>query len=270
MAADRTLIRVSLSISSDDGAGRGNGEPVIVQPDQNKEYVRNIVAIEAYHQFSANFGAGIVLPYADLHLEDNANLTEGDSSGFGDARVYALWTPWADEEPNEFFDPGNLSFVVGLTLPTATDVFPDLPIGRDGQLGGASLDLRLGVTYWGNLSEEWAIFGTMNLQLDTGDDYLGYRNAPAWSWRIGGGWTPVKYVSVYATFRANYQDNNHDPAGDVPNTGGTFWYVAPSVVVRPIDELWIDFMAAFPVYHRVHGDQILPGTTWMVGVSVNF
>ncbi|MBI2899581.1 MAG: transporter [Planctomycetes bacterium] len=256
-----------MAVSWDDGAGRETGRPEIVQPDQDKEYRRLLFAAEVYHQFSPKLGAGIVLPYADVHLEDNAAGTEGDSSGLGDIRVYGLWSPWEDEEPNEFFDLANLTFIFGLTLPTATDVLPDLPVGRDGQLGGASLDVRLGATYWGNLSESWALFANLNLLLDTGADYTGYRNAPAFSGRVGIGFTPAKQVSMYASFRAMWSGPNHDSTGDVSNTGGTFLHVVPGIVVRPIPQLWFDAQGSFPVFHDVRGDQVLAGMTFTFGVT---
>jgi hypothetical protein len=215
---------------------------------------------------------GFVLPHVQVEVDDLAGGTSGEDAGFTDFRAYLLWSPWAPDEPAlaPFLSEQNLHFAVGLSLPTAEDRPSSPPVDRDGQLGSGSVDFRIGITYWGYLTPEWCAFASGSLIVDTGYDLAGYRNSPSYSLRAGAGWMPLPQLQLYASFRVNFSDKNFsepEPDGIDADSGGTFWYFAPSVVVKPVDRLILDAALSLPLFHDVNGSQVLPGITIVFGIS---
>jgi len=267
-----SLIRIGTSLAWDDGPGKSSGEPSPVPPDADKEYRRLASSLEFYHQVSCKFGYGVVLPYLRVHVDDNPTGESGDRSGVGDIRGYLVWSPWAPEAAAmaPFLSLENIHFGLGVSLPTAYDRPASEPVGRDGQLGSGSIDLRFGVTYWGYITPNWCAFANTSIVLDTGYDVSGYRNSPSYSLRIGGGWLPIPEAQLYLSFRTNYSGKNlsePEPDGVDADSGGNFLYFAPGFVVKPLANVLIDFAVSLPLYHRVNGSQVLPGNTLSFGVS---
>jgi hypothetical protein len=263
---------LSLSIAEDDGPGKGTGEPDPVPADVDKEYRRIVTTLEFFHQASCKLGFGIVLPHLQVEVDDLAGGTSGEDAGFHDVRGYLLWSPWAPEEPEipPLLSERNLHFQLGISLPTAPDRVSSDPVEKDGQLGSGSVDFRLSATYWGYVTPEWCVFASTGVVLDTGYDLSGYRNSPSYSLRLGGGWLPIPEAQLYLSFRTNYSGRNFsepEPDGIDADSGGVFWYLMPGAVFKPTEQVLIDVSGSFPLYHRVHGSQVLPGITWTIGVS---
>lgn len=266
--------RFSLSTTVDDGVGEGFGKadrPLNLLPDI--DFRRTVITAELHYQASAQLGMGFSVPYLDLETENNQTGKERHDGGFMDPSLYVVWSPWELSEEHgddPFFSLHNLSLLVGLTLPMADEDPGDAPAVRDAQLGSGSAAPRVGIGYRGTVTGWLCLFASFDFTFYVHGDNTDFERGDVYTWRAGASVTPASFIAGYVLFEATYTRRSTLEEMTLLESGGTYWFVTPGVVVNPFGRFYLDASVAFPVRHHVHEQATLTGITWTIGTSYQF
>jgi hypothetical protein len=165
------------------------------------------------HMFSSMYGLNdtvtlmVMLPYIMKEMEHQnragVNFTT-NSSGFGDAKLAALWRLYAFETPSIGSHRFHLN--TGLSLPTG-DINPtdNTPLGNNTllpypmRLGSGTVDLLPGLTYTGvrnDVSWGFQALGTVRI----GHNNQGYKEGNRYKLNSWGAYRWAKWISTSARF----------------------------------------------------------------------
>ncbi len=160
------------------------------------------------HMFSAMYGLTdtvtvmAMLPYVIKSMDHRNRMGvkfTTESSGFGDAKVVALWRLYAFETPS--IGSHRFHFNTGLSLPTG-DIAPrdHTPLGKNSllpypmRLGSGTVDFLPGLTYAGNSeSASWGVQGLGTVRIGKND--RGYALGDAYQFTAWGAYKWGRWVS---------------------------------------------------------------------------
>lgn len=218
-----------------------------------------------------------VLPYLDKELDltmPGGERVTRDTSGVGDARLFARYTVYKSNAPGRTF---RIAPFLGAELPTGDDNDRD-SLGRlpaSLQAGSGSLDAFGGLVL---------TYQTLGFQIDaeasyklnteandfefgdeaTFDASLQYR---VWPRELGAGVPGF----LYAVLEGNllYTDNNEMSGVEDPDSGGTAFFLSPGV--QYVAKGWIvEAIVQLPVSQDLHGAALEDDFTVRAGFRINF
>ena len=241
----------------------------------NIEGDRTALALDVYHQISPQIGVGATIPYLLTETRHKFLGTSTDSSGVGDASVYAFWSPFEtteEHDPDPFFSLHNLGFIGGLSFPTGDEGNADRPALHFGQLGSGSIDARFGIAYNGAITEELRAYVSAGVLIDGGEDSFDFRNGNLFDARLGVSWTPCEWFTGHLGTTWLSRDQNTFNGVDLAESGASFGFIEPGFTIRPIPDegLFFDFGVSIPIYRFTNEGQPVSEEVYSVGVGWTF
>ena len=254
------------------------------------------------HMFSAMYGLNdtvtlmAMLPYVTKEMEHQnragVNFTT-NSSGFGDAKVGALWRLYAFETPSIGSHRFHLN--TGISLPTG-DINPtdNTPLGNDSllpypmRLGSGTVDLLPGLTYAGvrnDMTWGFQALGTVRL----GHNQQGYREGNRYQLNTWGAYRWAQWISTSVRFNWQQWYNIKRKDGQLQTTIGPMNIpLVPTAdpdrqagkrldIMGGVNMLFPEFMglenhlnveAGVPVYQDLDGPQLRQAWSFWAGWQI--
>lgn len=254
------------------------------------------------HMFSAMYGLNdtvtlmAMLPYVMKEMEHQnragVNFTT-NSSGFGDAKVGALWRLYAFETPSIGSHRFHLN--TGISLPTG-DINPtdNTPLGNDSllpypmRLGSGTVDLLPGLTYAGvrnDMTWGFQALGTVRL----GHNQQGYREGNRYQLNTWGAYRWAQWISTSVRFNWQQWYNIKRKDGQLQTTIGPMNIpLVPTAdpdrqagkrldIMGGVNMLFPEFMglenhlnveAGVPVYQDLDGPQLRQAWSFWAGWQI--
>lgn len=218
-----------------------------------------------------------VLPYLDKELDLRTPVGQRftrDTSGIGDARVFARYTLLQRDRRGSTF---RVAPFVGIELPTGDDDDSD-------SLGRLPQPLQSGSGSWDPLGGVVATYQTLDYQVDAqlsykanteandfefGDEFrfdasLQYRLSPR---ELGAGVPGFLYGVIETNFL--HQEKHEIRGNRDPNSGGATLFLSPGL--QYVTKKWIlEAIVQFPVVQDLHGTALEDDYTLRAGFRVNF
>ncbi len=211
---------------------RKTGDPSAARRELNVIAVPTVVAWGA----SARLALFGVLPYMDKRLDVSlpGGRVRRESSGPGDARVFARYTLHAVDRPGATF---RIAPLLGLKLPTGTDDKRDAlgTLPRPLQPGSGSWDPFFGITAT-RQTLAWEVDAAASYRINTGADGFSFGDEAklegSFQYRLfprtlRGGVPGFLYGVAEANLVWN--GKNHASGSIDPNSGGVTLYLAPGI-----------------------------------------
>jgi hypothetical protein len=230
-----------------------------------------VYAVELFHQFTWNLGAGVTVPFYEQEVENRATGTTTRASGIGDVAAYLVWSPWCDgTSPKEFLHPAGVAFAAGLSLPTGDELEGELPGLHSYHLGSGSLEFKFSARYQGWLSESFSLFAGTSTIIDEGANSIGFRYGTSAEFFVGASYAHEEVAAAYVTFDAVHRDHDRIGPLELQDSGGTWWFVEIGVSVTPASGWMIEASVSIPVYSNVHGTQPVADLAAAIGLRYRF
>ncbi len=267
-----TTIRFGGMFSSGDEAYSGSRKEDNPSSLVDIEWDRQVWTLDLYHQASARIGFGLTFPYMEQDVDNNTTGAEEHDAGITDISGYLLFAPWEEEgeHVDEFLSPHNISFLVGLSLPTGNEQNGNAPALHFGQLGSGSIDARVGVLYNAPVGDGFRAFAGMTLLMDGGPDTARFRNGVLTDMRIGASYQPAPWASVFVTFNFIVREKNLSAGSALSESGGTWWFVEIGGSITPHGGWFVDVSVAIPIYRNVDGTQPVTDEIITAGAGYRF
>jgi hypothetical protein len=267
-----TTVRIAYQELSGNQAYKGSHliHPAPVQADV--EWKRQIVSLEAFHQFSRTFGAGIGFPYYEQDVDNRTTGVNSHASGWGDLSLYTLWTPWNTEEPpiGSLLSPAHLTIYGGLSLPTGNPLEGEIPGLHNYHLGSGSVEFKLGVRYWADPTDFLRVFAAAITVIDGGPDPSGFVYGNSYEGDLGISVSPIADLWAYAEWIAIVRSKDRQGVLTLADTGGTWWFAELGVGARVYGRLSLEGSVSIPVYRNVNGTQPVSGPIYTAGLRYRF
>jgi hypothetical protein len=269
-----TTLRSGFQYVSGDKVYKGNQENTTPPAPSDIHWHREVVALEAYHQFTSYLGGGLGIPYYGQEIHNNATGIDKSASGIGDMFFYGIVSPWAGN-PGEGreADPlslPNLSMMVGLSVPTGDELKGEVPALHNFHLGSGSVEYKFSARYDARLNESFSAFGVATMTIDGGADSIGFRYGNGYDFQLGGTYAPINDLRFVVSFDAVVREQDRLGGAKLPDSGGTWWFVTLGALFSPVRGLWIEPSVAIPVYWRVNGSQPVSNEIWSLGIRFQF
>lgn len=219
-----------------------------------------------------------VIPYLDKELELDTPMgrISRSDNGLGDATFLARYTIRQWDRPGETL---RLAPFLGLQVPTGDDDESD-SLGRlpqPLQLGSGSWDPVAGTIFtWQTLNWEFDTAISYKLNTEANDFELGdeaefdlsyqYR---LWPWKLEQEEGVPGFL--YGVLESNviWQDRHEGPGGDISDSGGTTWFLAPGI--QYVTKRWvIEAAVQLPVLQDLNGDALENDFIATAGFRINF
>lgn len=218
-----------------------------------------------------------VLPYVDKELAvtpPGGNRLSRKTSGIADARLFGRYTLVQKDSGGRSF---RIAPFAGAELPTGDDDDTD-------SLGRLPPALQPGSGSWDPFVGVVATYQTLDYQLDAQVAYKANDEANdftfgnearldasfqyrLWPRELGDGLPGFLYAGLEANFL--YQDNNEINGTDDPNSGGTRFFLSPSL--QFVTRRWVlEAVVQVPVAHNLNGNAVEDDVTVRAGFRVNF
>ncbi len=234
---------------------------------QEKTINRNLTAALDYSP-NADWGVTVLVPIFNRY---HATIAPGDTdpsfskgNGLGDVRVLGRYQGFSDS--HVFGVQFGVKLATGDTKQTfnAGAQAGEL-LDRGLQLGTGTTDLLFGVYGFGDLAQDWGLFGQVLFQKPMAEKD-GFKPGDGLNANVG-----IRY-SGYASFTPHLQLNvraEGREAGinaDGDNSGATLVYLSPGVTFNVSRSFQVYAFAQVPVAQRVNGLQIEPKWSASVGM----
>jgi hypothetical protein len=218
---------------------------------------------------------GIAAPY----FWDLSRTEEGDDSvhlqGWGDVRLSATATPWAEQESWL----GGLSFTLGLEVPTGKDdnftandrlgfeLFEGLTTNSQTQLGSGTWDPFVGYQMEHSLSQKWSLVHGTEAQWNLGESSKGHEHGYSISARLQVAYQASSQWRISVGAEAITRDFDHVDGQRVLNTGGEVLSLSAQVAWRP-SEVWsLQAGVQVPVWRDLNSSKFSPALAEEFGVT---
>jgi len=266
-----TTFRLGFQFTSGDEAFKGT-RPVKNPPAQaDIEWSRQLVSLELYHQASEKVGVGVALPYYEQDSDNRVTGATNHEAGIGDIAGYVLWSPWARAEAERrLFDSANVTFLVGLSLPTGDDLAGELPGLHSYHLGSGSEEYKLGARYVGWAAESVTVFAGAVGIIDGGDNRAGFRYGNSYDLYAGAGVQLSEALSAW--FSVDVIERYRDSIGsfELPDSGGMWWFGELGAAARVGGGVTVEAIFDVPLYVKVHGIQPVAAFIASLGLRASF
>ncbi len=251
---------------------RKTGDPTAADRELNVIAVPTVMAWGA----SARLALFGVLPYVDKRLDVTlpGGRVRRESSGLGDARVFARYTLHRVDRPGDTF---RVAPIVGLKLPTGShserDSMGTLP--RPLQPGSGSWDPFFGITAT-RQTLAWEADVTATYRINTGADSFAFGDEAKLEGSFQYRLFPRTLRSgvpgfLYGVAETNLVWSSKERAAGVdnPNSGGTILYLAPGVqyVTR---RTVLEAAIQLPAMQNLNGTTLETDWVGTVGFRWNF
>jgi len=226
---------------------------------------------------TGDFAVFGVLPYLDKSLDvttPGGQRVTRDTSGIGDARLFARYTVFHDDAPGRTF---RIAPFAGIELPTGDDD------DNDG-LGTLPATLQLGSGSWDPFAGVVATYQSLDYEIDVAASYkvnteandfefgdearfdasLQYR---LWPRDLSSGVPGF----LYGVLESNliYQGKNEIGGANDPNSGGTTLFIAPGF--QYVTKRWVlEAIVQFPALQDLNGSALEDDLTVRAGFRFNF
>ncbi|MBI3856467.1 MAG: transporter [Planctomycetes bacterium] len=271
--AGLTTIRFGGQYVSGDRAFHGSRESLNPAAAANITWHREVCSLEAYHQFNARLGGGVVLPVYDQHIHNRTTGLDSDASGIGDLSFYLLWTPAETDEahpPEPFFSPKNFSLMAGMSIPTGDELQGEVPALHNYHLGSGSTEFKFSARYDGRVESTVMLSAAATVTIDGGPDSTSFRYGKGYDFNVGATWAPINGVRVVGSLDAVVRDKDNLSTLRLPDTGGDWLFGIVGVMLSPTPRLWIELSASIPIYWHVNGTQPVSNEIWSAGLRYQF
>ncbi len=232
------------------------------------EWSRQLYVAELYYQASAQVGLGAAIPYYEQDVHNRTIGTDDHVAGIGDCAFYVTWSPWVHEGERKFLDAGNLSLMVGMTIPTGDDLAGEVPGLHTYHIGSGSPEYKFSARYTGWLSDDWVLYAAASAVIDGGVNRTGFLYGQSYDLLMGVSWTPVSLLSVWLAADIVSREQDHFSGIDIDDSGGTWWYLECGVAVEAGRGVTVDASVDMPVWIRVNGSQ--PVADWILSLGVRY
>ena len=226
---------------------------------------------------TGDFAVFGVLPYLDKSLDvttPGGQRVTRDTSGIGDARLFARYTVFHDDAPGRTF---RIAPFAGIELPTGDDD------DNDG-LGTLPATLQLGSGSWDPFAGVVATYQSLDYEIDVAASYkvnteandfefgdearfdasLQYR---LWPRDLSSGVPGF----LYGVLESNliYQGKNEIGGANDPNSGGTTLFIAPGF--QYVTKRWVlEAIVQLPALQDLNGSALEDDLTVRAGFRFNF
>jgi thiol-disulfide isomerase/thioredoxin len=224
-------------------------------------------------------GLGIVLPYAQLRHSELIQRENGESNvdrGFGDVEVRARQDLTSALKLPKPLHIGATAGVVAPTGQYVTSASYALSIGRGAWWSLGELDASL------NLGASWGLMATAGVRLPMGlaVDGLDWGNevrataGGRYTLQIGGpAWLPQRVVAAVSG-EWQYRGHASKNGEALPDVGGKFGNVMPSLYIPLGEVLYVSATARVPVYYdafsSVGAPQLVANSAYYFSFGGNF
>ena len=189
-----------------------------------------------------------------------------DVTGLGDAEVSGRFAVWRAVTLGSG-RVQELALSAGTSLPTgANDVVQDgARVDEHGQPGTGAWGPFAGVHFRFE-QRDVTTFASLSARGHTRNAH-GYTYGAAALWSGHGQWFARRWLVADLGVDGRSAAADRAPDGDVPNTGGTVWSLAPGVYLNPAGRAWLFVRGQVPVVQHLRGDQSVSPSVVM-GIQV--
>lgn len=268
-----TTIRLGFQHVTGDRAFSGSREVLNPPAPSDISWNRQVYSIEAYRQFTAQLGGGIVLPIYDQHIRNRTTGVVSDASGVGDMSLYVLWSPWETDEihPQEpFLSPKNFSLMAGLSIPTGDELQGEVPALHNYHLGSGSTEFKFSARYDGHVDPAFVLSAAATVTIDGGPDSTSFRYGKGYDFSAGVAWAPLSGLRLIGSLDTVFREKDNLSTVRLPDTGGTWLFGIVGAMFSPARHLWIEVSASLPIYWHVNGTQPVSNEIYSVGLRFQF
>ncbi|MFN7958936.1 MAG: hypothetical protein U0P46_11535 [Holophagaceae bacterium] len=234
---------------------------------QEKTLNRNLTATLDYSR-NVDWGLALVIPVFSRY---HATIAEGDTdptfsrgTGLGDVRLLGRYQGFSDSHA--------FGVQFGLKLPTGgtrqafnAGVRAGEPLDRGLQLGSGTTDLLLGAYGFGELAQDWGVFGQVLFQKPLAEKD-GFKPGDGVNANLGLRYTGFAAVTPHLQLSARIEGRESGVNADGENSGATLVYLSPGLTFTLSPRFQVYAFAQVPVAQRVTGLQIEPRWSASLGL----
>lgn len=201
---------------------------------------------------------------------DDAGPSSGDPMGPSDLWIEGSWRFLRNTR-------GDFAFLFGVKLPFGSDdkkLDDGSPISPSDQASTGAVDFRAGVALTNQLTDRLRLDASVERLLH-GDNH-GFEQGDRWDvgaalhWKLREDAASKAHWTVSAALLMTNCESDDQDGGNLPNTGGTLAWFAPSVSRRLPDGTCLEVELALPVSQELNGEQVETDSRLSIGWSTGF